>query len=112
MEDKETSYDPPMTSLSFLTNHAEVLLCVANDPQMRLRDIAACVGVTERAAHRIVGELAEAGYLSRRRQGNRNQYQVHPDRPFRHPFRDDYRVGELLSVLLKKPGRNPPSGAS
>jgi hypothetical protein len=100
-------YDRFVTSLSFLTNHAVVLLCVANDPQMRLRDIATVVGVTERAAHRIVTELAEAGYLTRRRQGNRNHYEVHPDRPFRHPFRDDYRVGELLSVLLKKPRRQP-----
>ena len=101
-----------MTSLSFLTNHAVVLLCVANDPRMRLRDIAACVGITERAAHRIVSELAEAGYLTRNRQGNRNNYQVHPDRPFRHPFRDDNQVGDLLSVLLKKPRRKATTGAA
>ena len=56
-----------------------------------------------------MSELAEAGYLTRTRQGNRNNYQVHPDRPFRHPFGDDYRVGELLSVLLKKPRRQPDS---
>jgi hypothetical protein len=104
-------YDAPVTDLSFLTHHAVVLLCVAKDPQMRLRDIAAYVGVTERAAHRIVSELADAGYLSRTRQGNRSHYEVHPDRPFRHPFRDDYRVGELLSVLLEKPRRKPQSAA-
>jgi hypothetical protein len=100
-----------MTSLTFLTNHALVLLCVANDPRMRLRDIASCVGITERATHRIVSELAEAGYLTRLRRGNRNQYQVHPDRPFRHPFRDDHQVGELLAVLLKEPLSKPASNA-
>ena len=100
-----------MADLSFLTNHAVVLLCVADDPRMRLRDIAACVGITERAAHRIVSELAAAGYLTRLRQGNRNSYKVHPDRPFRHPFRDDHQVGDLLKVLLKKSSSKRPAAA-
>ena len=60
----------------FLTNHAHVLVCVARDPGIRLRDIAAAVGITERAAHRIVSELVDEGYVVRERQGRRNRYQV------------------------------------
>jgi len=91
-----------MPGWSFLTNHALALLCVASDPGMRIRDIADCVGVTERAAHRIVSELEEAGYLSRHRIGRRNFYEVHPDVPLRHPLEQDHDVGELLRVLLAK----------
>ncbi len=101
-----------MATWTFLTNHAQVLLCVAQDPRMRLRDIAECVGITERAAHRIVTELEEAGYLTRHRAGNRNHYEVHPDLPLRRPSQEDHRIGELLSVLLKKPRRKPPSEAT
>ena len=61
---------------SFLTNHAGVLLCIANDPSIRLREIGDTVGITERAAHRIVGELAEAGYITRQRNGRRNHYEI------------------------------------
>jgi len=64
----------------YLTNHAEVLLCVARQPDARLREIASCVGITERAAHRIVCDLEEAGHLSRHRRGARNFYEVHPHR--------------------------------
>ena len=60
----------------FLTNHAHVLLCVAHDPDVRLRDIAASVGITERGAHRIISQLVEEGYLTRERQGRRNRYKV------------------------------------
>ncbi len=93
-------------SWTFLTNHGLVLLCVARDSRMRLRDIADCVGITERAAHRIVTELDEGGYLTRHREGNRNHYEVHPEVPFRHPTHEDHAIGELLSVLLKKPRRS------
>lgn len=84
----------------FLTNHAHVLVCVANDPGIRLRDIAAAVGITERAAHRIVAELVEEGYLLREREGRRNRYQVVEDLSLRHPLVADHRVGELLRVLV------------
>jgi uncharacterized membrane protein len=84
----------------FLTNHAHVLTCVAGDPGIRLRDIAAAVGITERAAHRIVSELVEEGYLLREREGRRNRYTVVPDRPLRHPLVKEREVGDLLSVLL------------
>jgi hypothetical protein len=83
----------------FLTNHAHVLTCVAHDPGIRLRDIAAAVGITERAAHRIVSELVEEGYVLRERRGRRNRYQVVAGRPLRHPLVQEREVGELLEVL-------------
>ncbi len=84
----------------FLTNHAHVLLCVADDPGIRLRDIATAVGITERAAHRIVSELVEEGYVLRERQGRRNRYQVVAGRPMRHPLVQEREVGDLLEVLI------------
>ena len=84
----------------FLTNHAHVLTCVAADPGIRLRDIAAAVGITERAAHRILSELVEGGYVLRERKGRRNHYQVVPDLPLRHPLVQGREVGDLLGVLL------------
>ena len=88
----------------FLTNHAHVLVCVAHDPGVRLRDIAAAVGITERAAHRIVTELVEEGYLLREREGRRNRYQVVEGLSLRHPLVEDRRVGELLAVLVGSRG--------
>lgn len=85
----------------FLTNHAHVLVCVARDPGIRLRDIATAVGITERAAHRIVSELVGEGYVQRERQGRRNHYQVNTSLPMRHPLADGRDVGELLRVLLE-----------
>src|SRR5690349_2750576 len=84
----------------FLTNHAHVLTCVAADPGIRLRDIAAAVGITERAAHRIVSELVEGGYLRREREGRRNRYKVVPQRRLPHPLVREREVGDLLEVLL------------
>ena len=84
----------------FLTNHAHVLTCVADDPGIRLRDIAAAVGITERAAHRILSELVEGGYVLRQREGRRNHYEVVPDLPLRHPLAQGRDVGDLLKVLL------------
>jgi Winged helix-turn-helix DNA-binding len=88
----------------FLTNHAHVLLCVAKDPGIRLRDIAAAVGVTERGAHKILSELVDEGYVLRERHGRRNRYKVKPELPLRHPLVHDREVGDLLKVLLR-PGR-------
>ncbi len=88
-----------MAEWTFLTNHAHVLLCVARDPGMRLRDVADVVGITERAAQRIVADLVEAGYLEREREGRRNRYRVNPDVPLRHPMDRDHGVGEILQVL-------------
>ena len=89
-----------MADWTFLTNHGYVLLCVARDPGMRLRDIAQCVGITERAAHRIVCDLEEAGYLTRHRDGSRNSYELHPDQPLRHGLERQLPVGAVLSALL------------
>ena len=86
----------------FLTNHAHVLVCVARDPGVRLRDIAAAVGITERAAHRIVSELVDEGYVVRERQGRRNRYEVKTDLPLRHPLAKEHEVGDLLGVLVRK----------
>lgn len=82
---------------SFMTNHAQVLVCIARDPSMRLRDVAAMVGITERAAQSIVTELAADGYLSRSRVGRRNHYRIHPDATMRP--HDHLTVGALLEFL-------------
>ena len=86
----------------FLTNHAHVLVCVARDPGIRLRDIAAAVGITERATHRILSELIDEGYVLRERQGRRNRYQVVTELPLRHPLAEKREVGDLLGVLIEK----------
>jgi DNA-binding transcriptional ArsR family regulator len=92
------------TSWDFLTNHAHVLTCVAHDPGIRLRDIADAVGITERAAHRILSELVEEGYVLRERDGRRNHYQVVADLPLRHPLVRGREVGDLLKVLIGPAG--------
>ena len=89
---------------SFLTNHARVLICIARDPGIRLREIGDAVGITERAAHRIVTELAAAGYVSRRRVGRRNHYTIRTDLPVPDLLARDRRVGELLGILTADAG--------
>jgi hypothetical protein len=84
---------------SFLTNHARVLVCIAGDPGVRLREIGEAVGITERAAHRIVGELVDAGYVTRRRTGRRNRYTVRADMPVPDAVARNRPVGDLLAVL-------------
>ena len=95
-----------MPDFDFLTNHGHVMLCVARDPEMRLRDIADCVGITERAAQRIVRDLEAEGYLTRKRVGRRNAYEVHPEIPLRHDLEDGVPLGRLLGAVLqrRKPG--------
>lgn len=88
---------------TFLTNYGHVLLAIARDPDARLRDIAATVGITERAAQAIVGDLVDAGYLARTRTGRRNRYELHPEAPMRHPASAGHSVGTLLSVLAREP---------
>jgi len=87
------------SSWTFLTNHARVLLCVARDTDVRVRDVAQRVGVTERTAQLILNDLAEAGYLVRAREGRRNHYELRPNLPFRHPLEREHQMGELLAVL-------------
>jgi DNA-binding transcriptional ArsR family regulator len=90
-----------MGEWSFLTNHARVLLAIAQDPALTVREIADSAGVTERAVHTIIGELEQSGYLTRRRVGRRNVYALHPDRPIRGYEGNGRRVGELLTILLR-----------
>ena len=84
---------------TFLTNHAHVLVCIAQDPDVLLREVAARVNITERATRRIVAELEAAGYLSHVRVGRRNHYEVNPSLRLRHSLEEDLEVGVLLNVL-------------
>ena len=84
---------------SFLTNHARVLLCIAHDPRIRLREIGDHVGITERAAYNIVTELAAAGYISRERRGRRNHYTIHHHLPLPDQLAHKQRIGDLLAIL-------------
>jgi hypothetical protein len=104
----EASPETVASGWDFLTNHAHVLLCVAKDPGIRLRDIAAAVGITERGAHKILTELVDEGYVLRERHGRRNRYKVKPELPLRHPLVHDREIGDLLKVLLspERPGGN------
>ena len=100
---------------AFLTNHAQVLVCIARDPGIRLRDIGERVGITERAAHRIVVELAEAGYITRKRNGRRNHYTINTHFPLPDPVAREQNVGELLAILTcppqtKQVGRSATTG--
>jgi predicted transcriptional regulator len=90
---------------TFLTNHGHVLLCLARAPELRLRDVAALVGVTERAVQRIVADLEEAGYLTRRRSGRQNAYAINADGPMRHPIEAHTTVRELIALVSDRPGR-------
>ena len=91
--------DEPAPGWTFLTNHAQVLVCIAGDSGIRLRDIGDRVGITERAAHRIVGQLTDAGYITRERNGRRNLYSFNADAPLLDPIARDRSVGELVDVL-------------
>lgn len=86
---------------TFLTNHARVLVMISEDPEIRLRDLSATIGITERSAQRIVAELEEAGYLTHERVGRRNVYQVSLDVGLRHPHEQDVEVGLLLALFSK-----------
>lgn len=95
------------TSWSFVTNHAQVLACVADDPDIRLRDIAASVGITERAAQSIVADLVDAGYVHRTRVGRRNRYAVDAGRPMRAGDHVVTPVADLLACLGSVPALEP-----
>jgi predicted transcriptional regulator len=94
-----------MPKWTFLSNHAQVLLCIANDPGVRLRDIGDQVGITERAVHRIVRELDEAGYLAREREGRRNRYTISQNLPLPDRIASNQRIGDLLKILTTPNGR-------
>lgn len=97
---------------SFLTNHAQVLVSIAQDPGIRLRDIGDRVGITERAAHRIVAELVEAGYIKRERTGRRNLYTINAHFPLPDPIAREQNLGALLQILAGTPTVGEESGAN
>jgi len=94
---------------TFLTNYAHVLLCLAEDPEMRLRDVAERVGITERSVQSIVHELEEAGAVTKQRVGRRNRYELHPEHQLHHPVEAHCVVGDLIDMVRrskrKKGGR-------
>ncbi|MGI8801119.1 MAG: helix-turn-helix transcriptional regulator [Solirubrobacteraceae bacterium] len=94
---------PVADDWTILTNHAQVLVCIAHDSGIRLRDIGDRIGITERAAHRIVAELAAAGFLTREREGRRNRYTINTDLPIPDPIAHGRRFGELLDLITGAP---------
>ena len=84
---------------TFLSNHGHVLVCIAEDPDLRLRDISARVGITERAVFSIVNDLETEGYLTRIHVGRRNRYELNRERPLRHPVEARHTIGALLGIL-------------
>ena len=87
------------SSWTLLSNHGHVLVCIANNPHMRLRDIAAQVGITERAVQRIILDLEQADMLLREREGRRNRYRINAQHPLRHPLEQQHTVGELVEAV-------------
>ena len=99
----------PQRQWTFLSNHGHVLVCIARDPETRLRDVARAVGITERAVQKIVTDLEAAGVVERHREGRRNRYSLHPDRPLRHPIESHRSVAALLGMLLDRPELRRPA---
>src|SRR2546421_11116456 len=91
-----------MPKWTFLTNHGQLLLCIAEEPGLTLREIGERIGITERAAHRIVTELEASGYLSRKRNGRRNHYTIRPYLRLPDPVARERQIGELLDVLASQ----------
>jgi predicted ArsR family transcriptional regulator len=89
-----------MAEWSFLTNHSRALLCIAHDADVRLRDIAEALGVTERSAYGLVTDLTEAGYVVKERNGRRNRYHIRDQLPLRESTTRDRTIGELLELLV------------
>jgi predicted transcriptional regulator len=100
----------PTPTWNFLSNHAHTLICLAENPRARMRDVADSVGITERAAMRIVAHLEDAGILTRHKEGRRNWYEIHEEQTLRHPLESHCSIGSLLSLVLEKskPGKTKP----
>ena len=99
MPDPSTA-EGAVPSWSFLSNHAYVLISIAGEPEIRMRDVAARVGITERAVQRIVAELEQGGYLTITREGRRNRYTVNMDLPLRHAVDSHRTIGNLIELGL------------
>lgn len=91
-----------VSNWTFLTNHAHVLLCIVKKRDVRLRDIAEVVGITERAAHRIVSDLVEAGFVDVKREGRCNTYTIHPEKYLRHPIEAHRQVVDLIRLIEER----------
>jgi len=98
-------HEPGSPRWTFLTNHGHVLLCLAQSPELRLRDVAEQVGVTERAVQRIVADLEEGGYLTRHRSGRQNAYEFDSERPMRHPIEARSTVRALIALAGSQEAR-------
>lgn len=96
------SSETPARHWTFLSNHGHVLICLALDPETRLRDVAASVGITERAVQKIVDDLEEAGIVTRERSGRRNRYRLNVSVPLRHRLESHRTVGALLGMVLDR----------
>jgi DNA-binding IclR family transcriptional regulator len=92
----------PEAAWTFLTNHSHVVLCLAQDPEARMRDVAEKVGITERAVQRIVSELEAAGYVQRTREGRRNTYEVDGALPLRHAVEGHQNLDALMKLILEE----------
>ncbi len=88
-------------SWTFLSNHSHVLVCLAKSPDIRLRDVALRIGITERAVQRIVAELEESGYITRSRVGRSNRYELHREKPLRHDLEKHHTIGDLLDSVAE-----------
>jgi DNA-binding MarR family transcriptional regulator len=102
---------PAKAGWTFLTNHGHVLVALAQDPEIRGRDIATRVGITERAAQAIVADLVAGGYVERTRIGRRNHYRIVPDRQLRHPLEQSHRIDQLLTLAQPGPAAEQPDPA-
>lgn len=97
-----------MAPWTFLTNHGRALLCIASDPEIRLRDIAASLGITERRAYGIVTDLSEAGYIIKEKDGRRNRYQVQAHLPLPESPDQEQAIGEVLSLMIGRTAAQRP----
>jgi predicted transcriptional regulator len=96
------STEPGSRSWTFLTNHTQVLLRIAQDSDITLREVALDIGITERAAQRIAGDLVDAGVIERHRRGRKNHYVVNREAAMRHAAQAEYQIGPLLDLLQPK----------
>jgi len=92
---------------AFLTNHALVLIYIAHHPRVTARDLSNAIGITERTTRKIIADLLEAGYITKKREGRRNRYRINPDLSLRHPGYQATAVGDLLQALGWKRRRHP-----
>lgn len=92
---------PPVSGWTFLTNHTHVLVCLARSEDITLREVAAQVGITERAVHAIVTSLESEGVLTRKREGQRNRYKLNRSYRLRHPLESHRKIGDLLDLIAK-----------